>query len=282
MKSILNLSIIILALVMILSPTITSVRAEDDGEFVDDSGEDGSGDSGGESTDDGYVYPEDSTPEEQQDIDEQEQQAWEDAGSPGEEQQQPEQITCPDGTVINSGDYCPDVTTCPDGSVVTAGQACPPPTEQTCPDGSIIPVNQACPPQQTAQVPTQLVPPVGPENAPPTFTCSVDGSIVTGDEKCPDTDKPLPYCDNPDGKSASGCHDRFDTDENGIATCNDGTHKDDPNDCKDVTMIPKPYCDKVAHGLSKDIGTCYDRYDTAENDESGLLYVTMEPRKQIH
>ena len=168
-----NISLaIVMAIVLIFGavPITTSVQAEDDGEFVDDSGEDGSGDSGGESTDDGYVYPDDSTPEEQQDIDEQEQEAYEDAGSPGEEQ-----ITCPDGTVVNSGDYCPDVIICPDGSTVAVGQECP------------------------ADVPTALVPPVTSENAPQTFTCS-DGSIVTGDAKCPSTG-PLPYCDTDAGKA---------------------------------------------------------------------------------
>ena len=159
---------IVIATVLIFGavPMTTSVQAEDDGEFVDDSGEDGSGDSGGESTDDGYVYPDDSTPEEQQDIDEQEQEAYEDAGSPGEEQ-----ITCPDGTVVNSGDYCPDVIICPDGSTIAVGSTC------------------------SADVPTALVPEQ-------TFTCSVDGSTVTGDEECPDADKPLPYCDTPAGKGS--------------------------------------------------------------------------------
>lgn len=38
------------------------------------------------STDDGYVYPDDASEEEKEEIDEQEKEAWEDAGKPGEEE----------------------------------------------------------------------------------------------------------------------------------------------------------------------------------------------------
>lgn len=92
-----------------------------------------------------------------------------------------------------------------------------------------------------------------------TFTCSVDGSIVTEAEDCPSTG-PLPYCDTPAGKAASGCHDRFDTDsETGMATCNDGTHKKDPLDCKDATNKDLPRCEyKVVQDcIVNDLGqTC--------------------------
>jgi hypothetical protein len=95
------------------------------------------------------------------------------------------------------------------------------------------------------------------------FTCS-DGSTVTGNEECPSTG-PNPYCDTPEGKAATICHDRFDTDENGIATCNDGTYKADPKDCKDATKKPLPYCDTPA---GKAASSCHDRLDY--DDVTGL------------
>ena len=50
-----------------------------------------------------------------------------------------------------------------------------------------------------------------------------------------DKDGANPYCDKVADNYQGTCHDRYDTDENGITTCNDGTHKDDPQDCKDAT-----------------------------------------------
>ena len=50
-----------------------------------------------------------------------------------------------------------------------------------------------------------------------------------------DNDGANPYCDKVADNYQGTCHDRYDTDENGIATCNDGTHKNDPQDCKDAT-----------------------------------------------
>ena len=50
-----------------------------------------------------------------------------------------------------------------------------------------------------------------------------------------DNDGANPYCDKVADNYQGTCHDRYDTDENGIATCNDKTHKDDPQDCKDAT-----------------------------------------------
>ena len=50
-----------------------------------------------------------------------------------------------------------------------------------------------------------------------------------------DNDGANPYCDKVADNYQGICHDRYDTDENGIATCNDGTHKADPQDCKDAT-----------------------------------------------
>ena len=51
-----------------------------------------------------------------------------------------------------------------------------------------------------------------------------------------DNDGANPYCDKVADNYQDTCHDRFDTDEEtGLATCNDGTHKADPQDCKDAT-----------------------------------------------
>ena len=51
-----------------------------------------------------------------------------------------------------------------------------------------------------------------------------------------DNDGANPYCDKVADNYQGTCHDRYDLDEEtGKATCNDGTHKDDPQDCKDAT-----------------------------------------------
>ena len=51
-----------------------------------------------------------------------------------------------------------------------------------------------------------------------------------------DNDGANPYCDKVADNYQGTCHDRYDVDEEtGKATCNDGTHKDDPQDCKDAT-----------------------------------------------
>jgi hypothetical protein len=100
------------------------------------------------------------------------------------------------------------------------------------------------------------------------FTCS-DGSTVTEDEECPSTG-PNPYCDTPEGKAATICHDRYDTDENGVATCNDGTHKDDPKDCKDATQKRCEY--KVVQDcVLNDLGqTC--KVGTSEDACQDIFY----------
>ena len=52
-------------------------------------------------------------------------------------------------------------------------------------------------------------------------------------------DKPNPYCDKvSDDYMRNGgiCHDRYDTDEeSGLASCNDGSQREDPEDCPDAT-----------------------------------------------
>jgi hypothetical protein len=59
-------------------------------------------------------------------------------------------------------------------------------------------------------------------------TYAIDGSTVTGDEKCPGSSKPKPYCDTSKGKAAKVCHDRKGySDTTGLYPCNDGTEKVD-------------------------------------------------------
>lgn len=64
--------------------------------------------------DDGYTYPDDASEEEKEEIDEQEQEAWEDAGRPGEQDNdkgddgKPQQtFTCSDGSTVTGDEECP-------------------------------------------------------------------------------------------------------------------------------------------------------------------------------
>jgi hypothetical protein len=98
--------------------------------------------------DDGYTYPDDATEEEKEKIDEREQEAWEDAGRPGEidddndDDNDDEEIPYCDevgsgyqGTCFDSQDY-DDVTglaPCKDGSQVPDYKDCPDREEQQYP-----------------------------------------------------------------------------------------------------------------------------------------------------
>jgi len=89
-----------------------------------------------------------------------------------------------------------ELVECEDGSLVETEELC----EQsealvTCSDGSSAATQAECP------LVTEI-------------TC-LDGSTVTEDEECPSTG-PNPYCDTPEGKTATICHDRFDTDNRHI------------------------------------------------------------------
>jgi hypothetical protein len=63
--------------------------------------------------DDGYTYPDDATDEEKEEIDEQEQEAWEDAGRPGDndnndnENNEEQIFTCSDGSTVTEDEECP-------------------------------------------------------------------------------------------------------------------------------------------------------------------------------
>jgi hypothetical protein len=63
---------------------------------------------------------------------------------------------------------------------------------------------------------------------------------ATGDDDDDDDDDdPKPYCDTPEGKAASSCHDRLDFYESGpnegLYPCNDGTNRVNWKDCPDAT-----------------------------------------------
>jgi membrane-associated HD superfamily phosphohydrolase len=53
------------------------------------------------------------------------------------------------------------------------------------------------------------------------------------------SNKPNPYCDKVSDeymRSGGICHDRYDiSDTTGLATCNDGSHRADPENCPDAT-----------------------------------------------
>ena len=227
-----NRLIILVGLLSLLSLTTTTTYAaeEDDGYIIgddDSQGEVSSQDELEDTYDDTDYDVDDGDFDEAQERDQDAQ----------EQQNEEEQITCPDGTTISTGDYCPDVIICNDGTTIAADQQCP-----------SIP---------TAQIPTQLVP-VAPEPE-QSFTCS-DGTIVTGDATCPSTG-PNPYCDkvkSGESKSTGTCHDRYDTSETtGLASCNDGTQKQDPKDCKDATELPRCEYKVIVDCVLNDLGqTC--------------------------
>lgn len=50
--------------------------------------------------------------------------------------------------------------------------------------------------------------------------------------------KPNPYCDKASDeymRNGGTCHDRFDYEYGDLASCNDGSQREDPEDCPDAT-----------------------------------------------
>ncbi|MGH9963820.1 MAG: hypothetical protein ACRD5E_03190 [Nitrososphaeraceae archaeon] len=173
--------------------------------------------------DDGYVYPEDASEEEKEEIDKQEQKQWEDAGRPGEDdddnddneddnknENENKVPNCEFDEFVNDDNGCEKIPEEP----VTAAL---PPCDGTLQD-CVTPERNVC----LAGASTHECETPNPELDPP-----IQGS---------DQGQPNPYCDTPEGKAATECHDRFDvSEETGLATCNDGTQRADPLDCPDVT-----------------------------------------------
>jgi hypothetical protein len=62
---------------------------------------------------------------------------------------------------------------------------------------------------------------------------------VTEDEGEFVPNRPNPYCDKVSDeymRNGGTCYDRYDTsDDTGLASCNDGSQREDPEDCPDAT-----------------------------------------------
>jgi hypothetical protein len=183
--------------------------------------------------DDGYTYPDNSTPEEQHKQDKQEKQMWKDAGKPGDNDNnnnndnnngdsglaQPPCSTVPEGDTDCYNDDNNDLPTCKNGVV----QDCKVKGGITC---MVEKRDDPC-----MDIWYGLTGGGWPE--------CCDGRNDKDSKDNDNNDKPNPYCD----KFASGaapvgknCHDRTDySDTTGLYPCNDGTEKADYKDCKDVS-----------------------------------------------
>jgi hypothetical protein len=126
----------------------------------------------------GYTYPDGSSEEEKQEIDEKEQEAWEDAGRPGE-----------NNANSNDGDDDEELPTCNDSDLRYQQRDCKTagPYGRTCEMPSS---DDACQSDKPANI-----------------QCS-DGSFAETQEMCPSKQ---PYCDQLD---SGPCFDRQDYDEN--------------------------------------------------------------------
>jgi hypothetical protein len=214
---------------------VSMVRAEDDGEFVDDSGSDDSGSSdsgdsgssgddgssdsgdsgdGGTTEDDGYIIGPDDSQGEVSNQDELEKTyqdtPWEKNIGPNdfEKAKQHDEPQVPIPAPVKS------LPTCNDSDLRYHQRDCKTSFGLTCeknnPNG-----DDACE-----------------SDKPVTVRCS-DGSTAEVQSMCPTK---LSYCDTDAGKKATSCFDRKDIDQTtGLYPCNDGTQKADYKDCKDIT-----------------------------------------------
>ncbi len=201
-------------------------------------------------------------------------------------------VTCSDGTLAETQAECPSISTaapqeqlqtCQDGSVVSVNEACPVSETLTCPDGSTVSVDEDCPPTdknksplpdcdgsfQVCKTQGMFVCPAG--SAAHECECSddmsdcpnhpsqeqkecYDGIIVVADQPCPPPKDPSPYCGTPAAEDSKSCWDVKDCSEDtGLCSCNDGTHKVDWKNCDDVSSEFKNLCKK--NPLLKE---CYD------------------------
>ena len=70
-----------------------------------------------------------------------------------------------------------------------------------------------------------------------------DGIIVVADQPCPPPKDPSPYCNTPAAEASKSCWDVKDySEDTGLYSCNDGTHKADWKDCVDVSDEYKVFC----------------------------------------
>ena len=70
-----------------------------------------------------------------------------------------------------------------------------------------------------------------------------DGIIVVADQPCPPPKDPSPYCNTPAAEASKSSWDVKDySEDTGLYSCNDGTHKADWKDCVDVSDEYKVFC----------------------------------------
>ena len=254
--------------------------------------------------DDGWTEGDyEGSPEEQE---EQAQEDWENAGRPGEIEDDDDNendddnndnddglVECEDGSLVGTEELCEQseaLVTCSDGSSAATQAECPPEpvsTFVTCSDGSSAATQAECPSVPTAaqeQLQTCQDGSVVSVNEacpePETLTCP-DGATVSVDEDCPPTDKLLPTCDGsfqdcitpyedvcPAGSTAHECE------------LPEPVSREPPdNDCLFNTELPK--CATIdgkcqdGYGMNED-GRCFpehsecpDGYHGHEDDESG-------------
>ncbi|MGH9953676.1 MAG: hypothetical protein ACRD5J_18830 [Nitrososphaeraceae archaeon] len=179
--------------------------------------------------DDGYVYPEDASEEEKEEIDKEEQKQWEDAGRPGEYDDDND-----DNENDNKNENENKVPNCDFDEFVNDDNECkkipPNPATAVLPpcDGSL----QDC---VTENGDVCLA-------GASTHECELpnpgDSVVIAGVTFPEDEEEPsYPYCDLlPDGFRDVSCHDRKDYDQETLLyPCNDGTHKERWQDCEDVS-----------------------------------------------
>lgn len=140
-----------------------------------------------------------------------------------------------------------------------------------CPEGYFLSDTDKCVPDPLTELGELIGPP--PECPPELGLTPLEclDEVVNPTEPEPpveDENKPLPYCDTPEGEAAPACHDRQDFDDiTKLYPCNDGTQKVDWRDCEDAYVplppvpspSPKP-CDPVTDKNCEPV----DCPDTAE------------------
>jgi hypothetical protein len=228
--------------------------------------------------DDGWVEGDYEGSQEEQE--EQAQEDWEDAGRPEEMEDDDDNESDDDNSERDDDNSESDdgLVECEDGSHVESDELC----EQSellvqCSDGSSAATQAECPPVPTAtqEQPESELP--LPEEQ---LTCP-DGSVVSINEACPPTDKPLSECDGsfqdcisqggfvcPAGSTAHECE------------LPEPVSREMPdNDCLFNTELPKcaPVDGKCPDGFgTNEDGRCFvihdkcpDGYHTSEDDEAG-------------
>jgi hypothetical protein len=219
---------------------------------------------------------------------------------------QPELQICPDGSAVQADETCPllaknpSLITCFDGSSVATLAECPPIPESEIPDPAFAPGFYA---ESVPETPEPL--PIcdgsfqdcitqngnfcGAGSGAHECECNddmsdcpnqslqeqkecYDGIIVVGDQPCPPPKDPSPYCNTPAAEDSKSCWDVKDySQDTGLYSCNDGTHKDDWKDCVDVSTEYKDFCKK--NPLMKE---CYPNLNNRERNNGEKTKVVHE------